>query len=1301
MNYHSNKKWKSICLLMFVYFFSNAIQAQIVNIPDANFKAALVGNAAINTNLDTEIQVSEAVAFSDSIFVNNLNIADLTGIESFVNIILLDCNSNQLTSLDVTANTALKYLDCGSNQLGSIDVSYNTVLTTLGISNNWISTIDLSNNPDLITLSCQGNQFTVLDLSNNVQIAYVDCSVNYINTLDFSANVALSYLFCYANQLTSLNIQNGNNLNLSSFQAMNNSALICIQVDNFTFMNSNWSAGIDATADFSNDCSCLISIPDANFKNALLSNLTINTDGDTFIQCAEASAFTGTINVEALGINDLTGIEAFTEISDLNCSNNALTTIDISSNTSMLNFSCANNQISSLNLTSNPSLLLVNCASNQLTSLNTNSNINLQNLRFDGNNISNLDLSVNLNLNALYCNNTNIGTLDLSFLNNLAYFECSNNPIASLNIQNGNNSNLLIFNATNNPNLTCIQVDNFNYMTTNWAAAIDATAGYSTNCSCIVNIPDANFKTALLANAAINTNGDAFIQCNEASAYTGAIDVSNLSIADLTGIESFLNIDTLVCVNNLLTSLDVSSNTQLIYICFSSNQLTSIDLSSNTLLIELCGQFNQLTSIDVSANTALKYLYLSSNQLSNLDVSSNSALWYLAFAINNISAIDVTNCPELFELNCSNNQITSLDLSSNTDMYYVYCDHNLISNLDLSTDTSLVILNCNNNNLFNLNIQNGNNADITTFNATNNPFLTCVQVDDVALMNTNWSSAIDAVASYSLYCDPCANIPTPQFSISSNNFTSAPATATFTNNTPNLGLFDFLWHFGDGSALNKDNVTYNHTYQTNGRFYVSLTINDPFTGCSITTYDPANTSQTVVCNVPTANVCGFTPTISPNGVINACQGSLVNLTLTPGSYPPGSIIQWNKNGVTAIGENYSNHYVSEDGFYTATVFSPTGCPVVSAPVQVIFSLPANIAPTISSTGTSGPCGQNNLSLTANGSFGSYIWNTGQTGNTINITAAGVYSVTGQSGVGCNLTSLPLAVSTSTFATPEICMVDVDSLTNHAVIIWDKPMVAGITGFGIYKETPLYSDNYQQIAVVPYDSLSEYMDLSSDESIISERYRISIIDTCLGESSFSAPARAIGLKVIPGINNQRVLTWNHYVSSTPNFTEYDIYSGSAINQLSYLATVPASINSNYIDANPVNGINTIYKIYADMIIPCESTRAVRNRSVSNGNGNFQTPFIEPTVIEEHELNSFDFTIVPNPSNGKLNLIIKNDVSKETKVLYVYDILGHLLYQKQIENNYHISIDLSHLENAVYNLKIVGSKAEVNKRFLIAK
>ena len=110
---------------------------QNVNIPDANFKAYLVGNSLINTNGDSEIQVSEATAFNGSISCSSLGISDLTGIEAFPIINELYCDSNQLTNLDVrngNNSNFLYFLSSGNPNLACIDVDDVNYSTT-----NWLN----------------------------------------------------------------------------------------------------------------------------------------------------------------------------------------------------------------------------------------------------------------------------------------------------------------------------------------------------------------------------------------------------------------------------------------------------------------------------------------------------------------------------------------------------------------------------------------------------------------------------------------------------------------------------------------------------------------------------------------------------------------------------------------------------------------------------------------------------------------------------------------------------------------------------------------------------------------------------------------------------------------------------------------------------------------------------------------------------------------------------------------------------------------------------------------------------------
>src|SRR5690606_38288273 len=152
-----------------------------------------------------------------------------------------------------------------------------------------------------------------------------------------------------------------------------------------------------------------------------------------------------------------------------------------------------------------------------------------------------------------------------------------------------------------NPNLSCIQVDDAAYSTANWTN-IDATASFSEDCSgtCTVTIPDANFKAYLVGNSAINTNADSEIQCTEATAFTGAIQVDGYNIYNLTGIEAFTSLTELDCRNNPLPSIDVSNNTALTELVCYNNYLTTLDLSNNISLTHLYCHNNLLTTLNTS-----------------------------------------------------------------------------------------------------------------------------------------------------------------------------------------------------------------------------------------------------------------------------------------------------------------------------------------------------------------------------------------------------------------------------------------------------------------------------------------------------------------------------------------------------------------------------------------------------------------------------------------------------------------------------------------------------------------------------
>ncbi|HKR05410.1 MAG TPA: LamG-like jellyroll fold domain-containing protein, partial [Bacteroidia bacterium] len=324
---------------------------------------------------------------------------------------------------------------------------------------------------------------------------------------------------------------------------------------------------------------------------------------------------------------------------------------------------------------------------------------------------------------------------------------------------------------------------------------------------CFVNIPDANFKTALLANTAINTNSDSEIQCAEATAYTGTINVSSLSIDDLTGIEAFTGITVLNCNTNNLTSLNITALTQLTNLNCSHNQLTGVNTTGLNNLTFLDVSFNSISSVDVSSNTSLTHLYVQNNTITGINLESN---------------------PGLVQFNCDNNSLTGLNVSVNTALTYLSCGTNAITSLDVSALGSLVQLYCYSNQLTSLNVQNGNNTNFVSFDATNNPSLSCIQVDDVAYSDNTplWTAGKDPGATFSTNCS-CTSADTPVFYSWSDSQICEGNSAFIAIDEQNSSLFnntDWVWYadscggtpIGTGSFIFDLQPTVTTTYYARG-----------------------------------------------------------------------------------------------------------------------------------------------------------------------------------------------------------------------------------------------------------------------------------------------------------------------------------------------------------------------------------------------------------------------------------------------------------------------------------------------------
>ena len=340
----------------------------------------------------------------------------------------LNCNSNQLTTLDVSKNTAFIILKCGSNQLKSLDVSYNTALGCLDCNSNKLTSLDVNNNTALTALECYNNLLTTLDVSNNTALTGLHCNSNRLMSLDISNNAALTSLECYDNQLAILDVSNNTVLRY----------LYCYNNPSLTEIWLRYGQTIDKL-EYDTDIATIkykgayINFEDDNFKAYCVQYF--DTNGDREISYEEAE-MVSVISCNDKGITSLKGIQYFTALTNLYCSENQLTTLDVRNNTALTVLSCHSNQLTTLDVSNNTALKDLYCYNNQLTTLNVSKNTALTILSCKSNQLTTLDVSKNTALLSLSCYSNQLTTLDVSKNTALTVLSCYSNQLATLDVSN-------------------------------------------------------------------------------------------------------------------------------------------------------------------------------------------------------------------------------------------------------------------------------------------------------------------------------------------------------------------------------------------------------------------------------------------------------------------------------------------------------------------------------------------------------------------------------------------------------------------------------------------------------------------------------------------------------------------------------------------------------------------------------------------------------------------------------------------------------------------------------------------------
>ncbi len=189
---------------------ASGVKINSTNFPDQKFKTYISSNFDANTDgtLD-EKELSEVT----TIDITNQGISSLVGIANFKDLKVLICPFNNLTGIDLGANTKLTKLECYSNsKLTGININYCTELVELRCDNCALQNLNVANNTKLEYLNCRNNKLNFLNVAKNTALKELRCHQNNLPSLDLSTNTKLTYLSCYNNSLKSLSLKNNKEL---------------------------------------------------------------------------------------------------------------------------------------------------------------------------------------------------------------------------------------------------------------------------------------------------------------------------------------------------------------------------------------------------------------------------------------------------------------------------------------------------------------------------------------------------------------------------------------------------------------------------------------------------------------------------------------------------------------------------------------------------------------------------------------------------------------------------------------------------------------------------------------------------------------------------------------------------------------------------------------------------------------------------------------------------------------------------------------------------------------------------------
>lgn len=326
----------------------------------------------------------------------------------------------------------------------------------------------------------------------------------------------------------------------------------------------------------------------------------------------------------------------------------------------------------------------------------------------------------------------------------------------------------------------------------------------------------------------------------------------------------------------------------------------------------------------------------------------------------------------------------------------------------------------------------------------------------------------------------------------------------------------------------------------------------------------------------------------------------------------------------------------------------------------------------------------------------YTWNTSpvQTGPVAGNLPGGNYTVTVTEGYGCAQTSTVL-ITEPAADSAKICMVTVDSISQHNIIIWDKTSFTTVDSFIVYRE--IATNNYQPIGVVAYDSLSEFVDTTrthyfpntGDPNAGTYRYKLQAKSSC-GTSGPLSPYH----NTIYITNSGGTFTWSQLYSIESGLNPVSSYvlmrDDSTTGNWHAVASV-AGTQQTVSDPMFATYQNTAsWRVETVWSISCTPTRSI-NRSLSN-------VFTNHLISVKEEKMEKMISLFPNPSSG--NMIIDFNSAKDLRVhVEIINILGEHIFSNDYHNQEKVELGLSGFAKGIYSVTFKTDEETFTRKIVL--